>query len=246
MSGFVDIHHHILYGIDDGPKTFEEMALMLIAAKRDGVEYIVATPHTTPGLTSLDESLIKTRLSEARQYCKEKGLNVKIILGSEILVTPFLVNLVLEGSVPTVEGTQCVLAEFMPNVRYADMMRGVKQLLRGGYTVILAHMERYHCLRNRYTRVMSMKEKYGVLMQMDCSAIVHAKGYLLNRYVKKLLDRRLIDYVASDAHNVTYRKTKMKLTYDILKRDIGDEYATKLMKGGLDIFTDSYILDTRA
>jgi len=236
MSGFVDIHHHILYGMDDGPGTFEEMASMLRAASKDGIEYMIATPHAYPGVSLLNEEKIVSRLLEAQNYCEDNHLNLKIISGAEIMATPLLANVVLDGSVPTIAGTKNVLVEFLPNTRFVDITRYIRLLRRGGYRAILAHIERYRCLRHRTSRVILLRDRYGVLMQLNCSAVVQSRGYFADRYIKTLLSRRLIDFIATDAHDLENRRSRMMDAYDILKKEYGEEYANKLTKRGSSVF----------
>jgi protein-tyrosine phosphatase len=78
MDGFVDIHHHLLYGLDDGPAAFHQMAGMLRAAQEDGIAAIIATPHAAPGLRPFDGALMERRVREARAFCRENALALEI------------------------------------------------------------------------------------------------------------------------------------------------------------------------
>ena len=81
---FIDIHHHILYGVDDGPKNCLEMFNMLKIAYEDGVKTIIATPHIAPGIKPFKVEDLESKVTEARWYCESNGYDVDIQLGSEI------------------------------------------------------------------------------------------------------------------------------------------------------------------
>lgn len=77
MNGFVDIHHHLIYGLDDGPAAFQQMTGMLHAAHEDGIAAIIATPHAAPGVRPFDAALTERHLGEARAGSTWAGLSGK-------------------------------------------------------------------------------------------------------------------------------------------------------------------------
>ncbi|MBE5808080.1 MAG: hypothetical protein E7317_07045, partial [Clostridiales bacterium] len=85
--GFVDIHHHIIYGMDDGAKSEEDMRNMLLKASADGITTIVATPHVTPGVHHFDWDRFDRHMEKARSFIKEQGIDMELYKGCEILYT---------------------------------------------------------------------------------------------------------------------------------------------------------------
>lgn len=83
-AGFIDIHQHVLYGVDDGPEALAEMKTMLDAAVRDGVEAIIATPHARPGMHAFDRELCRERLFCARAYCQERRYALHVLEGAAL------------------------------------------------------------------------------------------------------------------------------------------------------------------
>ncbi|MDO4356661.1 MAG: hypothetical protein Q4E13_09150 [Clostridia bacterium] len=229
MSGFTDIHHHLIYGLDDGPRQMQETEAMLQAAAKDETEAIIATPHVTPGIEPFESQQYMERLEEARQYCARRNLPLKLYTGAEILYTPMSAKLLRERRIPTLAGTDYVLVEFMPNVRYEDLQEAVLKLLRNGFLPVLAHVERYGCLTHYVRRTARMKQTYEVSFQVNCSTVIGGKGFWVNRCVDYLLKEHLVDYVASDAHNTNVRPTRMKQAYRALRERVGQEYAASLM-----------------
>ncbi len=228
MKRFVDIHHHILYGLDDGPGTYEEMAAMLRLAATEGIGVIVATPHVTPGVAPVDYALMASRLSEARAYCVKSGLELQIVPGAEVLFTPALENLVSQGNVPTLAGSRCVLLEFAFDVECAEIESAVRVLLNGGYLPILAHIERYHCFRGRISRLKRLKSRHAVLFQMNCGALTGKNGFFSKCHARRLLLEDLIDFAATDAHNTSTRSCDMRTFFRAVEASSGAETAQAL------------------
>lgn len=228
MSGFMDIHHHLIYGLDDGPKKREETAAMLRAAAKDETTAIIATPHVSPGIRPFEAKRYLERLEEAQQYCMSNKLPLELYTGAEILYTPLAASMLREGRVPTLAKTDFVLVEFMPGVRYEELSEAVQKLLRNGFLPVLAHMERYDCLTHSIRRTVQLKQKYEVYYQVNCSTVIGGKGFWIRRCIDYLLREHLVDFVASDAHNTSVRPTRMSQAYQQLKMKVDQEYAASL------------------
>lgn len=229
MSGFVDIHSHFLYGVDDGPKTAAEMQAMLDDAYKNGIRGIMATPHVTPGIHPMDEEKIALHLSEARAYCVEMGYDMQLFSGAEILYTPAMERFIEEKRLPTLSGSDSVLVEFSPDVSMEELDRAVDRMDRAGYTVILAHIERYLCLcwgkaawqfRDRHPRVQ---------YQVNGRTLANLQGFFRRRMIKAWLKDRLIHFVGSDAHHVDWRRFCMREAYESLLTMTDEGYARRLV-----------------
>ena len=119
MSGFTDYHAHFVYGVDDGARTREVMVAMLDAAAADGVTRLFATSHSTPGMEPFPLDVYQRHLDFARAYCSEKGYDLMLESGSELLYTPAAAYAAAEHSLVTLGGTDWVLLEFVPDVAAA-------------------------------------------------------------------------------------------------------------------------------
>ena len=225
MNGFVDIHHHLLYGLDDGPAAFQQMTGMLHAAHEDGIAAIIATPHAAPGVRPFDAALTERRLGEARVYCRENALPIKIYPGAEVLVTPKLFSAPLH-SVPTLAGSRYVLTEFAPDAEYEEAERAVRLFMHLGRVPVVAHVERCRFLTARPERMYRLK-RLGALFQINCAALVG--GGWLN--LGWLIREGLIDFAATDAHDTTVRECRMRSAYGILERIAGIRCALALTSG---------------
>lgn len=228
MRGFVDIHHHIVFDWDDGPATFAQSCKMLDAAQQDGIRHLIATSHAEPGRVAFETDLYYDKIDALNQWCRQNGRAITVYPGAEILYTDAALRFLQGGAIPTLAGRHYVLVEFMPDVTYDRLFNAVRTLANGGYIPVLAHMERYMCLVKDYKRIAEMKALLDIRVQINCSTIIQAKRFATRRFVRTVLQEGLLDFVATDAHNLTTRPVCMRKCYEVLRQQVGDTYATLL------------------
>lgn len=227
-KGFVDIHQHLLWGLDDGADDRETMRDMLKCAHEQGIRRIYATTHVCPGFRAFDAALYAERLAEAREICEQERLEIDVVQGAETAWTYQTPDALRQGRIPTMNGTEYVLIEFWPSVRWDEVETAVRQLLRAGFVPILAHVERYRCFFWSPARAARLKQEHTVYYQVNASSVLGGESALCNQSAKRLLKRRLVDAVASDAHNCGSRPQRMAAAYRRLKAKYGAEYARAL------------------
>jgi len=230
---FTDIHHHILYGIDDGAAKQEIMFEMLRKAAEDNICRIVATPHVTPGVKRFDSTQYYRAIEEAREYSEKNKLGIEIFTGAEILYTSQTSSFLLDGRVPTMADTDHVLVEFSPDVQLNKLREALDTLLHNGFLPIVAHVERYTCLAKHPAQAEKIKAEMDVCFQVNCSSILGGKDRTTNKFVEKLLDWDLIDALGTDAHSPTMRAVHMHEAWKKLKKEFGASYANELTDGHL-------------
>lgn len=228
MKGFIDIHHHLIYGLDDGARTVERAMEMARMAAADGTRIVLGTTHVTPGIERLDGELYRARLNELNARCREEKIPLVILPGAEILYTEQTCRFLREGRIETLAGTEYVLVEFLPNVRYEALREALEDILQAGYLPVVAHVERYGCLAGDARKCERLKRELGVLFQMNCPTAIGGRGFWRDRQTKKLLDAGLIDAVASDAHHPVRRPTRMREAYEALAERYGGRTAGRL------------------
>lgn len=224
MTGFTDIHSHVIYGVDDGAQTRAEMEALLDAAHAEGIATLYATSHVTPGVAPFDHALYERHLAQARQYCREKGYALTVQSGAEIMYTPAIGHYAAERLLPTLADSDHILMEFVPDIAYSELEGAVDLAERAGYAVILAHIERYDCLYRRQN-ARRLKERHDVRYQVNCSTIIDGRGFLRDRRIRGWLQDEMIDFVASDAHNCARRSIRMREAYGVLRQRVGEDYA---------------------
>ena len=171
MSGFTDYHAHFVYGVDDGARTREEMFAMLDAAAADGVTRLFATSHSTPGMEPFPRDVYQRHLDFARAYCAEKGYDLMLESGSELLYTPAAAYAAAEHSLVTLGGTDWVLLEFVPNITAKELETALQEITGAGYRILVAHIERYPCLA-QHGLLARLHEQYRLRCQINCSAVL--------------------------------------------------------------------------
>lgn len=230
---FTDIHHHILYGLDDGASNPKMMQAMLRKAAEDNIARIIATPHVTPGIRRFDRDQYSRSLEEARSFCKDEGLGIELYEGAEILYSSHTCDFLMEGRVPTLAGTDFVLVEFSPDVRYDYLRDALESLLHYGFLPMIAHVERYGCLMHHPSRAEKLKDELDVYYQVNCTTILTNKGMGNQKFVEKLLDWDLVDALGTDAHSPNTRCVHMREAWLKLKKEFGASYANELTDGHL-------------
>lgn len=230
MEGLTDIHSHFLYGLDDGARTKRGMERMLDAAYADGIRCLFSTPHVTPGVQPYSMDQIHARVKEAREYCRQKDYPIRIFSGAEILYTRAIERFASERILPTLADSSRVLVEFGTEIPLSMFESALEMLERNGYDVIVAHVERYAFLQ--HGAAYKIKEKYDVKFQMNCGSVVGSRGFFERMWIQKWLRDGLIDYVASDAHNLTTRPFRMESAHQELKKLLGEERADRMCGRG--------------
>jgi len=228
MKAMTDIHQHLLYGIDDGPKDAAGMHALLLSADDQGINRIAATPHACPGFKPFDPVLYEERLEEARQFCREKKLNIEIMAGAEIAWTYHTVDSLRRKALPTLNGTDYVLLELWPDVRWAEVSTAVSRLCSAGFIPVLAHVERYRCFVWNPGKAAELKQTHDIMYQINASSVLSRGGPIMNRFIRRMIGERIVDVVASDAHNCSTRPQRLLEAFKAIEAQYGKDYALEL------------------
>lgn len=230
MSNFVDIHHHLIYGVDDGARSLEHMQQMIQKAVGEGVTDIFCTTHITPGHNPFPSEKYLEHMDEGRAYIAQEGLNMRLHTGCEILYTEATARLLKEGQIPTLAFSDAVLVEFTPDMSYRELAEAATSIGMAGFNVLFAHVERYDALRN-LKLVHELRDEYGVYMQMNANTVTTKKGFFTERWVRHMLEEGYIDCIGTDAHNTSFRPCNMRMCHEMLTGRFGQEAADDLCGG---------------
>ena len=227
----IDIHSHILPGVDDGAMNIEESLEMAAMAAESGVDYIVATPHCNiPGVydnywgPSMKESLVKLR-----RAVNECDIPIRIVAGMEIFVTPELPDLFRKKKLLTLNGTRYFLTEFDFSEDMQECDKVLKECKSLGFIPVIAHPERYYFIQEYPEYVFEwLKQGYGI--QVNKGSILGRFGRAARRTADTLLEQGMISCVASDAHSSYQRTPFMGEIYDYLMEENGPAYTQVLLE----------------
>ena len=229
MTGMTDIHTHFVYGVDDGAQSFRDMRELIDEDYRQGVRRIFATSHMTPGLEPFDADTYQKHLETARVYCADSGYDLKLETGAELLYTPAMDSWIRDRRLTMLGRTEHLLVEFVPMIRAGELIRMLDLMDAKGYRPILAHIERYACMKGELP--FRLKKNYDVQYQVNCRTVIRPGGLMARLRIQRWLKSGLIDYVASDMHNVDYRPPMMDKAYEALKQMVDGAYAESLVTG---------------
>lgn len=222
----IDIHCHLLYGVDDGAKTIEESVAMLKAASAQGVRAIILTPHYRHGMFAYPLDKIEAHFAALEPYASQLG--VQLFLGCEYHVNSQITQAFEDGRCHTLADTRYLLTEYSHVSEYSYIHKMTQELLLHGYIPILAHVERYHCMTQDLERAAELQDM-GAMLQMNADAILGMEGFGSKRYCKKMLQEGLVDIVASDSHGITERASHLRKCYDVIAKKYDADYAKELM-----------------
>ena len=198
-NGFVDIHSHILPGIDDGAKNIEESLRLISEMQKLGFSKITATPHTYPGIYDNKKNDIKKSFESIKNYIPK---NMEITYASEYLIETSLIKKIKNNSLLTIKNNY-VLVEMSYLAGPLNLYEIIFELKVNGYLPVLAHPERYSFLFNRIDEYRKLK-KFGCLFQLNLLSLTGYYGPHVTTASKKLLNMNYIDYVGSDIHSLKH------------------------------------------
>ncbi|MBQ2921552.1 MAG: protein tyrosine phosphatase [Tyzzerella sp.] len=232
-----DMHTHVLPGVDHGAVDWDMSLQMLVKSAECGVEAVIATPHYLPWKEGVTAEVICELCEEAKERLqKEYGISMDIYPGNEIYYSSETVELLKTGKVLTLAGTQYVLIEFQQEVPYQMLCKAARDLRFHGYIPIFAHIERYFCVDN-IEKLIELKEM-GALLQVNVGAFQGGLFDAKSRKVKKWLKKGIIDFVASDMHDMKERPPMSNDRLEWFQKKLELQYQDKLLYGNAqDILT---------
>ena len=193
----IDIHNHILPGIDDGAQNMAESIAMLRMAHADGIEVIVATPHHFP-LTERDPSGYPFRIRD--EVVEQSQTKITLLVGQEIAISEDVPRELANKTLLSFEQTEYALIE-LPFFDYPDWVdEALLQIRRDGFTPVIAHPERNTEVQNDPNMLLSIREK-GMLTQINAGSLLGHFGDVANETAIRLLEMESVDVIASDAHS---------------------------------------------
>lgn len=228
----IDIHSHIIFDVDDGPKTLEESLSLIEESYRQGVRVIVSTSHRRKGMFETPEEKILANFLVVREEAKKRFEDLTIVYGGELFYTSDILEKLGDKEIPTLNGTKFALIEFSMLTPWKEIHQALSNVLMLGITPVVAHIERYNDLEEHEERVREIINM-GCYTQINSNHVLKPKliGDKEKRFKKRgryFLERNLVHCVASDMHNLTKRPPFMKEAYELIYKEYGRERAHRL------------------
>jgi len=225
----IDIHCHILPGVDDGADTPDTSLMMAAMAVDDHERALIATPHLMWDRNFSNETIAKIQKVYA-EFCESlKKANLPIVcrLGAEVLCAEVGEVMIRRGLFPRIAGTSFSLVEFYFDESPAKMNACLREISASGITPVVAHPERYSALQKQ-KKLLEQWSEQGYYLQVNKGSIYGQFGKKAKKTAEWMLENRVADLWATDAHNVNGRTTRSAAAIKDLKARYGEDY-TKLI-----------------
>ena len=225
---FIDMHIHVLPGVDDGSRDIEMSLDMLRIAGKNGITDMIVTPHYKNGRHNADSIKIDQLINELTARMREEGITINLYPGNEIFYYDGVAEELEDGKVLSMNGTDRVLVEFMPGERYQYIRNAVDAICGAGFVPIIAHIERYECMLDdiSHAREISMM---GAEIQINAAAVEGRLGHKVKKYVTSLLKERLVTYVGTDSHDADKRAPETGKCIATLHKLCDEKYVTDIV-----------------
>lgn len=236
----IDIHSHILPGVDDGAKTEEDSIAMAKVAVQQGITTIIATPHHRNRAYDNYKQEIETNVSILNELLQQHNIPLTVLAGQEVRIYGEIIEDYNQGEIQPLHGTKYVLVEFP----FGEVPQYTERLLYdmqiAGLTPVIAHPERNRELIENHDRMYELIRN-GALAQLTAGSLHGDYGKEIEQFSYQLLDANLVHFIASDAHNTTTRGFGLKEAYEKIKAEYGVETYYTLLENSQLLVDDEHV-----
>lgn len=228
-GGYVDLHTHILPGVDDGAQDLAEALKLLRMAWEDGTTEVVLTPHYRGRYRANTPKQLRDVFDV---LCAEAATHLpgmKLYLGNEAGIERDLGEKVAEGRVLSLNGSNYVLLEFDYGCSRIQIMDGVMGVISSGYTPVIAHAERYDIFKKNKKLAEEVLE-VGGLIQLNAESVLGKCGFAEKCCCHRLLKRGQAQFIASDGHDAVQRRPLLGEAFRHVSKRYGEDYAWALFR----------------
>lgn len=220
LEPFVDIHCHLVPGIDDGSQSWDETLAMARMAVADGIGTIVVTPHQLGNFAHNHGDLIRSRTVELQQFLDRHEVPLQVLPGGDVRIEAGLVGKIRRGEVMSLaDHRRHVLLE-LPHELYVSLDRLLSELASSSMVGILSHPERNLGILSR-PAVVAPLVAAGCLMQVTAGSLLGAFGAQVQKFSESLLDDGLVHFISTDAHGPKSRRPLLRQAFDRVAKRVG-------------------------
>lgn len=226
----IDLHCHLLPGLDDGAEDQAMALAMAQAAAEAGVREIVCTPHCTAGDPAMGSRIVYIRqmVETLRQEMARQKLPIRLYPGMELLCNRHLPRVLERGELLTLADSPYLLIEFSFTTSLANLEWAIHLVRQGGYRPVLAHPERYPAVWQQPDRLANWFFE-GVVLQLDKDSVLGRFGRFCARTADWALRHGFAHVIASDAHDLTHRTIRLERVRTFVAQHYSPWYADVLL-----------------
>jgi len=224
----IDLHCHILPGIDDGPADLSVSLAMARCAVQDGITFTACTPHIYPGLYENNRAGIEAAVEALRRQLAQHQIPLQLGTGADVHLAPDLAGGIRSGRVPTICGTRYLLLEPPHHVAPPRFNESVFTLMAAGYVPVITHPERLSWIESHYS-VFTDLVKQGAWMQLTAGSLTGRFGRRPQYWAERMLDEGQVHILATDSHHVDKRPPLLAEGRDAAAKRVGAQEAMHLV-----------------
>lgn len=226
----IDLHSHILPGIDDGAKDLSESLAMLKLAYECGTQVIVATPHMQPGVYNNDKVKIQSAYKQVQEKLNTEDIDLELKFAAEVHLCPEVMLWAEKGELPFIgqyDGYRILLLELPHSSVPLGTSKLIKWLLHNNIRPMIAHPERNRAIRKEPYHLKKLAE-LGCLFQVTADSLVGNFRKDAQDFAIELLKNGLVHCVASDCHGIEKRSPDLSPAYKLVRELSSQKYADEL------------------
>ncbi len=224
----IDLHSHILPGIDDGSTSIAMSLEMARIAVADGTRILACTPHIMPGVYENNPAIIASSVKQLSLALAEAGIDLALVAGADIHVVPDMADKLSDGRLPVLRGTRYFLFEPPHHVFPPGLDKLVASTIAKGFVPVLTHPERLTWIEQNYELIVSMAHT-GAVVQLTAASITGGFGKRAQYWSQRMLEEGLVHLIASDAHNTKHRPPGLSKARDQVAQWHGEAFARQMV-----------------
>ena len=224
----IDLHCHILPGIDDGARDLETSIAMARAFVADGVSVVACTPHILPGLYHNSGPEIRNATAQLQRVLNERGIPLHLATGADNHVIPEFVSELRAGKLLSLADSRYVLVEPPHHVAPPRLEELFFSLTTANYVPVLTHPERLTWINSAYASMERLSEA-GAWFQVTAGSLAGDFGRNARYWAERLLDEGRVHLLATDAHDLKSRPPRLSCGRDLAAKRVGDIEAENLV-----------------
>jgi protein-tyrosine phosphatase len=224
----IDLHCHLLPGIDDGAPDEETALAMARIAVGDGITFTACTPHIYPGLYENNTRVIRERVAALQVRLDDEGIVLRLTSGADAHLTPELLDRLKAGTAPTLNGGRYFLLEPPHHVAPPRFEEAVFNFLVTGYIPVITHPERLSWINTHYEVFQKLAQR-GAWMQVTSGSLTGRFGNGAKYWGERMLDEGLVHILGTDAHSIRRRAPLLAEGQQAAEKYVGKEEAHRLV-----------------
>lgn len=218
----VDMHSHLIPGIDDGAATMEDSLTLIRSMSELGFEKLIITPHIQGEFFKNTPEIILDGLDKVRKAVKNENIPIKIDAAAEYLIDDSFMDKLKSEKLLTLMD-KYLLIELSYYTPHPNLKEILFELQLAGYKLILAHPERYTYWFNNFKKYEELKDR-EIYFQLNTISISGYYSMQVKKIAKKLIEKEMIEFLGSDMHNPTYMEG--------LKKSLDEKLLYKILSSG--------------